>query len=55
MRARLGEAVERGVMTKEQAKQRWEAFRNEMAKEKDGREQEHQHREHESRERGGDR
>jgi beta-lactamase regulating signal transducer with metallopeptidase domain len=36
MRARLGEAVERGVMTKEQAKQRWEAFRKEMATEEEG-------------------
>ena len=36
MRARLGEAVERGVMTKEQAKQRWEAFQKEMGQEKAG-------------------
>jgi len=37
MRARLGEAVERGVMTKEQAKERWERFQKEMGQEKAGR------------------
>ena len=36
MRARLDQAVERGRMTKEQAKQRWEAFRKEMGQEKAG-------------------
>ena len=36
MRARLDQAVERGMMTKEQAKQRWEAFRKEMGQEKAG-------------------
>ena len=51
--AQLRDLVERGVMTREQAKQRWERSQKEMAKEKDGRENEgeHQRREHEGRER----
>ena len=38
--AQLRDLVERGVMTREQAKQRWERFQKEMAKEKDGRKRE---------------